>query len=629
MSVIRILSDHLANQIAAGEVVERPASVIKELVENSLDAGATRILVQVEGGGTRLLRVVDNGMGMNGDDVLLCLERHATSKLAKEEQLTAIATLGFRGEALASIGSVARLTIISRLHGQPTGTRAEIRYGILHGVHEDGCSPGTIVEVRNLFAKTPARKKFLKSGRTELFHIEEVIKNQALAYGEVTFTLEIDGRLALEYPAVIELEERVRAVFRYQGQFLDLTGDSGGKDDDPGLDEIGVSGFLLLPESVASSRAKLRLLVNGRAVQDRMLRHAVLEGLHGFLMKGYSPAGVVILNLSPAEVDVNVHPAKREVKFRRSQEIHRFMVLMVRAAVRVHQERIRAEIFSVQQDRDRPGTNRYAGEDGEIKIPGDGEHDRFDSRSYSDAILLAPGEPTAKIPNNASLISREPEPVKNVLAKQGYAPEPVLETIYPELTENPEKLTLIGQIFDLYLLCTRAGRLIVIDQHAAHERILYTKLVDAYIDGNVLSQTLLFPVTVDLPPDQAESAQQGLEELASLGVQAEPFGEDTWIIKAVPALLAKAAPEDIFFQSIEALQTVNRKEGALPTAINELFARTACRAAIKGGDHLTPLEILALLEQMEKSEIFSHCPHGRPVFKIFSKAEIEKWFHRS
>jgi len=293
MSRIRILSDHLANQIAAGEVVERPASVVKELLENSLDAGCSRVTVHVEGGGTRLLRIMDNGMGMDEDDVLLSLERHATSKLQEEAQLGAIATLGFRGEAIPSIASVSRLTILSRIADNPTGTRAEVRYGTLHAVHEDGCSKGTIIEVKNLFGNIPARKKFLKTARTELFHIEEVIKNQALANPEVAFSLQVDGRQSLNYPSAADAEERMRAVFRYQGKLLELQG-TGDTDESAVL-----SGFLQLPESVTSSTARLRLLVNGRPIQDRMIRHAVVEGLQGVLMKGHSPAGVLILELSP------------------------------------------------------------------------------------------------------------------------------------------------------------------------------------------------------------------------------------------------------------------------------------------------------------------------------------------
>jgi DNA mismatch repair protein MutL len=624
MSVIRILSDHLANQIAAGEVVERPASVIKELVENSLDAGAVRVLVQVEGGGTRLLRVVDDGMGMNGDDVLLSFERHATSKLTSESQLAAIATLGFRGEAIPSIASVSSLVIISRLHDQATGTRAEVRYGTLHGVHEDGCAKGTIVEVRNLFANMPARKKFLKSVRTELFHIGEVIKNQALAFPEVSFTLEFDGRSVFEYPGNASLEERVRAVFGYQGKLLQITAP------DEQEDGIRINGFLLLPESVSSPTAKLRLLVGGRPVQDRMLRHAVIAGLQGFLMKGYSPAGVVVLNLRGEDIDVNVHPAKREIRFHRSQEVHRLVVSAVRGAVYAHQEEVRNELFSVGEEESGTDKNNYI-ESSEVGNPsGDGDNSSSEPGPNAPPIPVSPPQYSSFSQPADYMISREPESVKTDLNRSDYSLQSAAYISHPQLTGDSRKLTLIGHIFDLYLLCTRSGTLVVIDQHAAHERIIYTKLVHAYLEGVVPCQNLLFPVTVDLPPDLAELAEQRVDELTGLGVQAEPFGGETWVIKGIPAMLSGVAPDNIFLQSLEALKTVSScDERALPSGIDELFARTACRAAIRGGDSLAPVEILALLEEMEKSEFFSHCPHGRPVIRSFDQGEIEKWFHRS
>ncbi|MCI5141475.1 MAG: DNA mismatch repair protein MutL, partial [Candidatus Electrothrix sp. ATG1] len=259
MSKIRVLSDHLANQIAAGEVVERPASVVKELLENALDAGADRITIQVEGDGTRLIRIMDNGAGMDQDDVLLSLERHATSKLTRESQLAAIATLGFRGEALPSIGSVSRMSLLSRLHTAEIGTRAEVRYGTLHDFHDDGCACGTLIEVRNLFGNLPARKKFLKTKRTELFHIEEVVRNQALAHPNRAFYLQVDGRKTITL-AVADQEQRVRDVFRYSGRMLDVAfRDSQAS--------FAVNGFLLLPD--ATTTARLRILVNNRPVQDR------------------------------------------------------------------------------------------------------------------------------------------------------------------------------------------------------------------------------------------------------------------------------------------------------------------------------------------------------------------------
>ena len=334
MSKIRILSDQLASRIAAGEVVERPASAVKELLENSLDAGANRIDLHIEGDGTRLIRVIDNGTGMDHDDVLLCLERHATSKLHEESELEKVSTLGFRGEALPSIASVSRLVILSRLRGSATGTRAEVHDGILRDVHETGCAYGTMIEIRNLFSNVPARRKFLKSKRTELSHIEEVVKGQALAYPEISFSLLVDGRTILDLPASSP-EQRLRDVCRCPGTSLlelEATG------------EVVVKGWLLLPEE--SGTVPLRICVNQRPVQDRMLRHAAAEGMQGLLMKGQQPAGVLLLKLAPELADINVHPAKREIRFRQANEVRGAVAQAVCAAVQRHQEQLRARFFS-------------------------------------------------------------------------------------------------------------------------------------------------------------------------------------------------------------------------------------------------------------------------------------------
>jgi DNA mismatch repair protein MutL len=610
MSRIRILSDHLANQIAAGEVVERPASIVKELLENSLDAGCTRVNIQVEGGGTRLLRVMDNGMGMDEDDVLLCLERHATSKLQEEGQLGAISTLGFRGEAIPSIASVSRFTILSRIAENPTGTRAEIRYGTLHAVHEDGCSKGTIVEVKNLFGNIPARRKFLKSARTELFHIEEVIKNQALAHPEVVFSLQVEGRQSLNYPKSSDLEERMRAVFRFQGQLLELQA-SGGREESAIL-----CGFLQLPESVSTSTARLRLLVNGRPVQDRMIRHAVIEGLQGFLMKGQSPAGVLLLELPPSEIDVNVHPAKREIRFRRSKDVHQFVSGAVRRAVQLYQEQIRSDLFTT------PPVDEQLSEPEVFSAA-----PSFASRSRPTQQSLASLSEHHDLPLQAGLPeSREPE----LLPETASPPIPSLVNNTTAQQENVIGLTVIGQLFNLYLLCEKEGQLVVIDQHAAHERILYGRMRQAYLEQKVPAQNLLFPVTVELGPDHCELFERHGNALSYFGLQAAHFGEATYVIKAVPALISQLAPADILVETLDALQnTSSVEEGALPAAIDALFATMACRAAIKAGNRLQPREMLELLVQMEESEVFSHCPHGRPVVKRFSRGEIEKWFHRT
>ena len=612
MSRIRILSEHLANQIAAGEVVERPASVVKELLENSLDAGATRVFVEVEGSGTRLIRVVDNGEGMDEDDVLLSIERHATSKLTEESRLNDIVTLGFRGEALPSIGSVSRLTLLSRLQSRESGTKAEIRYGSLHAVHEDGCAKGTIVEVRNLFGNVPARKKFLKSARTEQYHIEEVVRNQSLANIDTAFTLKVENRTVLDLPATGDLKQRVRAVYRYKGALLPVSSADGGND-------LRVSGYLLEPESSSSRTNKLRVLVNGRPVQDRMIRHATAEGLQGFLMKGHSPSGVLFLELPPQQVDINVHPAKQEIRFRRAQDVHRLVVQTVAESIRDYQEHVRSEIFSV------PEPSVAAPRQHSEPSPG------HSTPAYQDSSLPEMER------NFVSRVSGKIYPVENVAES-----EPVFQAQldrpapFAATGENGERLTdfsglsLVGQLFNLYLLCEKDDQLIVIDQHAVHERILYQQLLREYQEQKIPRQNLMFPVSVEVRPEQAETLEKFGEEIRHLGFGVSHFGEETWVIKSVPALVGYLEPAALLFETVDNLRSRPDQgmSGPVPSRIDHLLSSMACKAAVKAGDKLGPEEMLALLSQMQESTFFSHCPHGRPVVKIFSKREIEKWFYR-
>ena len=595
-------------------MVERPASVVKELVENSLDAGASRIDIQVEGSGSGLLRVTDDGAGMDGDDVLLCLERHATSKIREEAQLAAIATLGFRGEAIPSIASVAWMTVLSRPQDQELGTRAEVRYGTLRHVHQDGCGRGTVIEVRHLFGNMPARKKFLKSARTEMHHIEEVVKNQALAHPATGFTLQADGRMVLDYRPGADLERRVREVFRYKGKLLPLRAESA---NDAEAEAMALDGFLLLPETAQAATARLRLLVNGRPVQDAMLRHAVGEGMQGFLMKGYQPAGVLLLAIAPDQVDVNVHPAKREIRFRRSETVHRFVADRIRRAMAGYQQALRTSLFAPpapQPFREWP-VERSAAVTASPDFP-----------------APASAEPPAsqpRLPADAPPVSVRPLPVQAL---------PVTPPILPASSPLPEPgpapayagLTLIGQLFALYLLCEREGQFIVIDQHAAHERLLYGQLLQGYLATSMPQQALLFPATVELTPAQAETLEQRGAEVAAFGFAVEPFGEATHLIKATPALVSHVEPGALLREILDGLRSAARQDAVrpVPQAVDDLLASMACKAAIKAGNRLQPVEMLKLLAQMEAGAVFSHCPHGRPVLKTFTAQEVERWFHR-
>ncbi|WP_028582545.1 DNA mismatch repair endonuclease MutL [Desulfogranum japonicum] len=632
MARIRILSEQLANQIAAGEVVERPASVVKELLENSVDSGANRIDVNIEGSGVRLIRVIDDGCGMMEDDVLLSLERHATSKLQEENQLSAIATLGFRGEAIPSIGSVSRMTIISRTHDRDTGTRAEIRYGTLHHVHEEGCQKGTTVEVRHLFGNMPARKKFLKSARTESFHVEEAVKNQALACPHIGFSLLHDGRTVFEYPEGGDLESRLRDVFSYDAPLLSLehTGASAGNS------QVVVGGYILLPESTPSSKARLRILVNGRPVQDSMIRHAVSEGLQGFLMKGYQPAGVVTLTLSPDQVDVNVHPAKREIRFRQAQDVRKQITLVVAKSLAKYQEQTRKQLFSVPDQTERADqTDRREFTVAEqvpemrpqlLRWP---EHTGADTRKR-ESLTSRPGGPVHKMSSadteTGTNACREKSPqlqkAEIETESRGSGSSERVES------ECYQGLRVIGQLFSLYILCERNGELVVIDQHAAHERILYGQFLEAYLSKDVPQQSLLFPVTVELGPDQMEMMEKYQAEVERLGLEVKYFGDTTWVITSVPALVSILEPVTVLTDILDGLRDSGPQRGHIPAGLDAKLASMACRAAIKAGDSLSPREIVELLSRMEQSEFFSHCPHGRPVMKVFSAADIEKWFHR-
>ncbi|MDD2465056.1 MAG: DNA mismatch repair endonuclease MutL [Desulfobulbus sp.] len=624
MSRIRILSEQLANQIAAGEVVERPASVVKELVENSLDAGADRIDIQVEASGSRLLRIADNGEGMDGDDVLLSIERHATSKIQNESQLTAIATLGFRGEAIPSIASVSWMTIASRPQHQELGTRAEIRYGSLQAVHEHGCSRGTVIEIRHLFGNMPARKKFLKSARTEMHHIEEVVKNQALAHPHVGFTLHVDGRVSLEYLPGADLEQRVREVFRYRGKLLRLNTEADGEEG------LGLEGYLLLPETAPASTARLRILVNDRPVQDAMIRHAVAEGMQGFLMKGYQAAGTLLITIAPDQVDVNVHPAKREIRFRKGEAVHRYIAAEVRRALGSHQETLRTSLFSLPEPRKIEAVKLWL--DKTTPVP--------------QVLATVDDQPAVMTAEPAPQQARLPVQPKTTLPRQPVvAPEveeiqdapPVYPTAAPPVDTDQDieeagfsGLHLIGQLFSLYLLCEKDGELIVIDQHAAHERLLYGQLLAGYRAARIPRQALLFPATIELTPVQLETMEHHEQTVAALGLEAEHFGEATYVIKTVPALIRQEDPGSLLREVLDGLRGATKEEGRRPLVqvVDDLLASMACKAAIKAGNRLQPEEMLKLLVQMEASDVFSHCPHGRPVIKTFTAQEVERWFHR-
>lgn len=629
MSRIRILPENLANQIAAGEVVERPASVVKELVENAIDAGATSLVVEIEGGGTSLIRVIDNGLGMDRDDILLSLERHATSKLGRAEDLDAITTLGFRGEAVPSIASVARLTITSRPAGAELGSRVEVKFGKVVKVHEMGCAFGTVVEVRDLFGNVPARKKFLKSTRTELAHIEEMVRNYALVRTGLAVSYLVNGGEVLGLPATGEdPAPRLRRLLGGSavGELIEVFSPSG-----PEQETLGVSGFLVAPER-SGATGRLRVFVNGRPVRDRVLFHAVGEGLRNFLLKGHAPTGVIYLTVPPGEVDVNVHPTKQEVRFHQPNLVHQLLAGAVAGAMVAEQSGLRQRLFGTAQ------SGSEAGESLDAATP-----------PSSAGLPLSPPRPEPVAPRPAGVPPpayqqprltgvRMGEPsAKSPAAQPGgvVAAAPAAPVI--PLREEPRAeadwaggLRVIGQLFDSYILCEGEGALVAIDQHAAQERLIFERLKSQVAAGGALRQGLLFPVTVELAAGELAILEEAAEEIAALGLEVREFGGATCLIQAVPALLAHLPPEEVLRGVLAGFaERAGAAGGVGFRRLDDVLSLMACKAAVKANHALLPEEMAALLKEMRKNEVFSHCPHGRPTVRVFAAGEIKKWFHRT
>jgi DNA mismatch repair protein MutL len=636
MSKIRILPEQLANQIAAGEVVERPASVVKELLENSLDAQASRIEIEIEGGGTRLIRIIDNGEGMDEDDLLMSLERHGTSKIMTEKDLGAIGTLGFRGEAIPSIGSVSKFTITSRPQQAEFGTRVVLHFGKLTKVHEIGCSFGTTVEVSNLFGNTPARRKFLRTARTELGHIDEVVKNYALGSPKVTFILRIDDKETIYLDNSLSIEQRLGNIMHYDGSFIPIgtTGKS--------KTLRHVFGFLIPPEKVTIGPSKMRVFVNGRAIRDRMIIHAVAEGLRGFLMKGKNPSGLIHLVLPPDEVDVNVHPAKHEVRFRNSRDIHALLSQSVSQAMFDHQKSMKTTLFGIGERFDKtaipldsePEESYFFESSIENLQPNDLHHAENEKSLEQKNIQISSPAAKRQIDSSVAPLSTEnqplfttAEPIKQSTFEERELPEQQrLSEQFPQTARH--NLLIVGQYDDLYIFCKNKDGLLVIDQHAAHERLLYEKLLKQYHAKTVVRQTLMFPETVELSLFQSQLVEKNEQEIDRIGFSVREFGGNTYIISAVPALAGRANPRELFLDILEQFGSENEKRDT-GGFLNTLLATMACKAAVKAGTELSNIEIDNLLNEMTKADLFSHCPHGRPVVKQFTRDEVKKWFYRT
>ena len=625
MSQIHILPENLANQIAAGEVVERPASVVKELIENAIDAGASNISIQVEGGGIRLVRVIDDGSGMDQDDILLCLERHATSKLKKQDELSSINTLGFRGEAIPSISSVSKMAITSMLMGDSLGNRVDIHYGSIKKVHEMGCSHGTIMEVRDLFGNVPARRKFLKSTQTEISHISEIVRAYSLYNNKAGFSFQVNGKCVLDVPAKTDSrEKRFRKILGVSSELVTIV--------DPHPDEndtLAVSGYLIPPDAAQGKAAKLWLFVNGRSVKDRMLNHAVAHGLQGFLMKGHRAAGVIYLSISPSHVDVNVHPTKQEVRFQRASLVHGRLAETVRKGMEGFQNKVKFAVFG-SEDKKVPVAHKH--EEPVTKTCQAPVFKPFPetvsmepralyTENSESSKTIEPNFSQQKVVNSTAPLAREMALAREKISSPTEIPGPL----------PPENTTLtikyIGQLFESYILCEVDGALVAIDQHAAQERLLYEELLEHYKKQDMPSQVLLFPEMLELTASQIQVVEQNSHDIQQFGLDIQGFGGESYVVKSVPASLAHIPALEILFNILESFS--ESETGTAGRCIENVVAGMACKAAIKAGHTLQREEVMHLLARMQKAGIFSHCPHGRPVVKRFSSNDVKRWFYRT
>jgi DNA mismatch repair protein MutL len=649
MGRIHVLTDQVANQIAAGEVVDRPASVVKELLENALDAGATRIRIEVEGGGRKLIRIVDNGCGMVRDDALLAFERHATSKLRTSDDLLAIATLGFRGEALPSIASIARLDLETRAAEEAAGTRIEIVGGRMHRVEDAGLPPGTTIAVRDLFFNTPARRKFLKSETTELSHVTALVTHYALAHPDKHFELHSATHALLQAPPVAEPADRIFQIFGKETldhllpvaaevdlERVGLPAPPPWKQDEdyepPVPGHLRLSGFTSKPELEKLNRNSIYSFVNRRLVRDRLLLHAVSEAYRNILPPTSFPVVLLFLELPPEEVDVNVHPAKTEVRFRQPSFVHDFV-----------RDTLRNKIV-----RSRPAMGFLAALETHVVA----------SPSLLPSVSALPGAPeSAPFSGNAepfALESLRPAPVTTrldftaaangaVIAAEEGAALAILTAELPPTSAQPaptsiadEAATLhalaslkpIGQLRESFILATNEEGLWIIDQHVAHERVLFEKILREREVERVQRQRLLMPLLIDLTPAQMVAFAQIAAELESNGFEVEPFGPRTLAIKAAPVGLEGRELERMLVEVLEQIDRLDQREN-LGTARARIAASIACHSAIKVNMSLDPERMAWLLRELGKTELPTSCPHGRPIALRYSWKDIERAFHRT
>ncbi len=614
---IRQLPDILINQIAAGEVVERPASVVKELVENALDAGATRVDIELEEGGVRLIRIRDNGGGIPPDELPLAVSRHATSKIASLDDLETVATLGFRGEALPSIASVSRFTLVSRRHDAEHGSALEIEGGRLGEVTPRAHAPGTTVEVRELFYNVPARRKFLRAERTELGHIEEWLRSLALARPDVELRVAHNGKPSRRYKpgdlySDARLGETLGEDFARQALRVDHSGAG-----------LRLHGWVAQPHYSRASTDQQYLYVNGRSVRDRSVAHAVKMAYGDVLFHGRQPAYVLFLELDPARVDVNVHPAKHEVRFREARLIHDFVYRTLQDALAQTRAGAMPSSIGTEGNSDAgaapngmANTPNYGGATG-----GGGGYGNW-----------APSQTPLglRVDEARAAYSALYAPPSGSAQQQSAAMQTFSGTGLPATSQDsgvPPLGYAVAQLHGIYILAENAEGLIVVDMHAAHERIGYERLKNAHDSIGLHAQPLLVPMTLAVGEREADTAEREADTLASLGFEITRAGPQSLHVRSIPALLANAEPEALLRDVLGDLREHGQSR-RIATARDELLSTMACHGAVRANRRLTVPEMNALLRDMEVTERSGQCNHGRPTWARFTLGEIDRWFLR-
>jgi DNA mismatch repair protein MutL len=634
MGRIRVLSDAVANKIAAGEVVERPASVIKELLENSLDAGASEFRIDIESGGRRLIRVGDNGSGMLRDDALLAFERHATSKLSDVRDLLAIATLGFRGEALPSIASVSRLVLETRSDDEISGTRIEFAGGKLLSCDEFPSPRGTVVTVRDLFFNIPARKKFLRSEQTELAHIASLVTHYSLAHPDKSFDLRHGANHLLEVAPVAEIRDRIYQVFG--AQVLDDLIDLGMVERELAVAEpeemesrvFALRGFVSGPQVQKLNRNSIYLFVNGRLIRDKLLMHALSSAYYNLMPPACYPFALLFLDCDSEEVDVNVHPSKTEVRFRHGTFVHDFVRDTIRQ--RLMEARPASNLSPAWQPQpaaDLPFsdfTQRIENQQFESQPPIDAPAGRIEDLPVFTLHTSAAAAPRLDFSGDPMPTALPRLPVPDT-----HGPLPPGATIaaaVQSLDALPD-LRPLGQIHDSFIIAAGRDGLWIIDQHVAHERILFEKVLAQMSQGRVEKQQLLMPILLELTAAQQIEYARIADELSRVGFDTEPFGTRTIAVKAAPSDVGPAEIEKIIREILEVSENELRR-ASVEDLRRGMAASIACRAAIKVNMRLEPAKIEWLLQALARTEYPMSCPHGRPIALRYTTHDILRSFHR-